>query len=66
MIKLIFKIIGWIIAIACVLLTLYFLFSAGGSGITTLKDLFENGFWDGIKTFFTEIWNGFKTVVGLN
>jgi len=65
MIKLIFKIVGWIIAIACVLVSLYFFFGNNGYGITVFKEIFANGFWEGIKEFFVSIWNGFKTVVGL-
>ena len=65
MIKLIFRIIGWIISIVCVLITLYFLFVNGGMGIENFKDMFSNGFFEGIKEFFSAIWNGFKAVVGL-
>ena len=65
MIKLIFKIIGIILSIACFLITLYFFFGNGGSGIEIFKDLFSDGFLNGIKEFFISIWNGFKTVVGL-
>ena len=65
MIKLIFKIIGWIISVLCVLLTLYFLFANDGNGIELLKSLFSGGFWQGIKDFFVGIWDGFKHVVGL-
>lgn len=65
MIKLIFRIIGWIISVACVLLTVYFLFANNGYGIELLKTLFEDGFLNGIKSFFVGIWEGFKHVVGL-
>lgn len=65
MIKTIFKILWLIIAIASILLTVYFLFSYEGSGIANLKSLFSDGFFNGIKEFFVEIWNGFKHVVGL-
>ena len=65
MIKILFKIIGSIISIACILVTLYFLFGNGGMGIEIFKELFENGFGNGLKEFFTSIWEGFKTVVGL-
>jgi len=63
MIKLIFKILGYIISILCVLLTIYFLFAA--EGIDTLKSVFEGGFFEGIKDFFIGIWEGFKSTVGL-
>lgn len=65
MIKTIFKILWYIIAILAVLLTLYFLFANDGNGIELLKSLFSDGFWDGFKNFFVEIWDGFKHVVGL-
>jgi len=63
MIKLIFKILWTIIAIICVLFTIYFLFTA--NGIEILKSLFSDGFWNGIKDFFVGIWEGFKHAVGL-
>lgn len=63
MIKLIFKILAYIISIICVLLTVYFLFAV--NGIDILKSLFEGGFIEGIKDFFIGIWEGFKSVVGL-
>ena len=65
MIKLIFKIIGILISIVCVIITLYFLFANGGMGIEIFKDIFKGGFLEGIKEFFVSIWQGFKTVVGL-
>ena len=65
MVKKIFKFLWILISIITFLFTLYFLFGNGGSGIVILKDLFSNGFWNGIKEFFVSIWNGFKTVVGL-
>lgn len=63
MIKTILKIIGIIIAIACAILTIYFLFAA--NGIEILQSVFEDGFLNGIKDFFIGIWEGFKTTVGL-
>ena len=65
MIKLIFKIIGILLAIACFLITLYFFFGNGAAGIQIFEEIFSNGFLEGIKEFFSSIWNGFKTVVGL-
>ncbi len=63
MIKTILKILWLIIAIACVLLTVYFLFAA--NGIEILKSLFSDGVWNGLKDFFVGIWEGFKDTVGL-
>ena len=65
MIKLIFKILGWIISLTCVLITLYFFFGNSGMGIDIFKDMFANGFFEGLKEFFTSMWSGFKSVVGL-
>lgn len=65
MIKLIFKIIGWIISIFCFLIALYFFFGNGGMGIDIFKDMFSHGFLDGVKEFFSSMWSGFKSVVGL-
>lgn len=64
MIKVIFKIIGWIIGILCLLFALYFLFAA--NGIEIMKSLFSGGFWQGIKDFFVGMWDGFKALVGLS
>ena len=63
MIKLILKIVGILLAIACALLTVYFLFAA--NGIEILESLFSDGIWNGFKDFFIGIWEGFKTTVGL-
>lgn len=59
-----FKIIGIvllaIIFVFCFLFTLYFLFAANRYGIETLGDLFQDGFFAGIKNFFVDIWEGIK------
>ena len=65
MIKLIFKILWIIISIFTTILTIYFLFANGGYGIETLKSIFSDGFFNGIKEFFVGIWEGFKLTVGL-
>jgi hypothetical protein len=65
MIKLIFKIIGIILIIASFLITLYFFFGNGAAGIQIFKEIFSNGFLEGIKEFFSSIWNGFTTTIGL-
>lgn len=66
MIKLIFKILGIILSILCFLITLYFFFGNGAAGITIFKEIFANGFLEGIQEFFISIWNGFKAVIGLS
>lgn len=66
MIKIILKVIGYILVAISLLLTIYFLFQNNGAGIENLKDLFSAGFFDGIKQFFVSIWNGFKFVIGIN
>lgn len=63
MFKLILKIIAIIIAVVCLLLTLYFLFAA--NGLEILESLFSDGIWNGFKDFFVGIWEGFKDTVGL-
>ena len=63
MIKLILKIIWLIIAVVCILLSIYFLFAA--NGIEIFESLFSDGIWNGIKDFFVGIWEGFKETVGL-
>lgn len=65
MIKKIFAIIWYIISILALLFTIYFLFANNGSGIEQLKDLFADGFFNGLKNFFVGIWEGFKHVCGL-
>ncbi len=66
MIKIILKVIWYIAVVFAFIFTIYFLFANEGSGINELKDLFSTGFWDGIKQFFVNIWNGIKFVCGVN
>lgn len=60
------KIIGIVLLVIFILLTtlftIYFLFANEGYGIEMLKELFEDGFFAGIKNFFVDIWNGIKYV----
>lgn len=44
------------------LFTIYFLFANEGYGIDILDQIFEDGFFGGIKNFFIDIWRGFKFV----
>ena len=44
------------------LFTLYFLFANEGYGVDMLTEIFEDGFFGGIKNFFVDIWRGFKYV----
>ena len=64
--KIVLKVIGYILLVLSLMLLIYFLFQDQGAGIENLKDLFSNGFADGIKQFFTSIWNGFKFVIGID
>ena len=54
------KIIGIVLLVT--LFTIYFLFANEGYGIDMLTQIFEDGFFAGIKNFFVDIWNGFKFV----
>ena len=60
------KIIGIVLLVITIVLetlfTLFFLFSKQGYGIDFLSELFEPGFFAGIKGFFIEIWDGIKVV----
>jgi len=60
------KIIGIVLfvlfVITTTLFTIYFLFANEGYGIDMLNQLFEDGFFSGIKNFFIDIWHGFKFV----
>ena len=60
------KIIGIIILVLFIifttLFTIYFLFANEGYGIDMLTNLFEDGFFAGIKNFFVDIWNGIRFV----
>ena len=60
------KIIGIVLLVIFMILTtlctVYFLFAQDGYGISTFSELFEDGFFAGIKQFFIDIWNGFKFV----
>lgn len=63
-VKGIVKLLCWIISIAAIVLALYYLFAAGG--IDQIKTSIEaNGFWESFKEFFVQLWNGFKTTVGI-
>lgn len=60
------KIIGIILLVLFIifttLFTIYFLFANEGYGIDMLTNLFEDGFFAGIKNFFVDIWNGIRFV----
>lgn len=60
------KIIGIVLLVIFIvfatLFTIYFLFANEGYGIDMLTQLFEDGFFGGIKNFFIDIWRGFKYV----
>lgn len=60
------KIIGIIFLVLFILFTtlftIYFLFANEGYGIEMFTQMFEDGFFAGIKNFFVDIWNGFKYV----
>lgn len=65
MFKLLLKIIWYVIVVLAFLFVVYFLFQGEGEGIHNLQDLFSQGFWEGIKQFFVNIWNGIKAVCGI-
>ena len=60
------KIIGIILFVLFIITTtlfsIYFLFANEGYGIDMLNQLFEDGFFAGIKNFFIDIWHGMKYV----
>ena len=60
------KIIGIVLLVIFIVLTtlftIYFLFANEGYGLDMLTQIFEDGFFAGIKNFFVDIWNGFKFV----
>ena len=60
------KIIGIVLLVIFIVLTtlftIYFLFANEGYGIDMLTQIFEDGFFAGIKNFFVDIWNCFKFV----
>ncbi len=60
------KIIGIVLLVLLIifttLFTIYFLFANEGYGIDMLTQIFEDGFFGGIKNFFIDIWRGFKFV----
>lgn len=60
------KVIGIIILVLYIvmttLFTIYFLFANEGYGIDMLGGLFEDGFFNGIKNFFVDIWRGIRFV----
>ena len=55
----------WIIVLFLVfLLTVFFLFSYHNYGISVLSDVFKDGFFNGIKAFFVDLWNGILYAFG--
>lgn len=60
------KIIGIVLLVIFIILTtfftIYFLFANEGYGVDMLSQLFEDGFFAGIKNFFVDIWKGIKYV----
>lgn len=59
MVKIIFKIIWYIIAIIAIILAVYFLVNGGATDLADLSA--ENGgFWGGLKQFFVNFWEGIK------
>ena len=59
MLKVILKVIWYLIAITCIVLTIYFLFNGGAK---ELADLSKDGFFKGVGQFFVNIWEGIKAV----
>ena len=47
-----------LIIVLLFLMTIYFLFANEAYGIDMLTELFNDGFFGGIKNFFIDIWNG--------
>lgn len=60
------KVIGIILLVLFIitttLFTIYFLFGGEGYGIEALSELNQDGFFNGIKNFFVDIWHGIKFV----
>lgn len=61
MLKFLFKLIIATVCIVAILVSLYFLFVGGG--IELFKDMIKDGFWNFVKTFFIDLWNGFRSVL---
>lgn len=60
------KITGIVLLVLFIIFTtlfsIYFLFANEGYGVDMLTEIFEDGFFGGIKNFFVDIWRGFKYV----
>lgn len=60
------KIIGIVLLVIFIIITtlfsIYFLVANEGYGVDILSQIFEDGFFGGIKNFFIDIWRGFKYV----
>ena len=55
----------WILTLILVfLLTIFFLFSYHNYGINILSDVFKDGFFNGIKNFFIDLWKGILFTFG--
>lgn len=63
MIRLIFRFIFVLIAIAAILISIQYLFNGGID--TYGSDIKDLGFWGFVKEFFSSIWTGFKDTVGI-
>ena len=63
MVKIIFKIIWYLVAITAIILTLYFLLNGGAEDLGALSTD-NGGFWGGIKQFFINFWEGLKASFG--
>ena len=57
MVKIIFKVLWYIIVITCIILCFYFLFNGG---FKELGDLSKDGFFNGVGKFFVNFWEGIK------
>lgn len=62
--KIIGKVLLIVFIVFLVLMTLFFMFARDGYGVELLKGVFADGFFQGIKNFFVETWNGIKYVFG--
>lgn len=56
--KIILKVLFIIYIVFTSLFAFYFIFANSNYGVNSIKQIFENGFFEGIKLFFYDIWKG--------
>ena len=57
------KVLFWILFALLIVISLHSIFNGGISNMVAI--IKSEGFFEFLKQYFMEIWNGFKTTIGL-